>query len=318
MKIWKYLISFLFLTTILLWIVVFSLPDGNLHLIACDVGQGDAILAVYKNYQILTDGGTPDKKVIDCLGRHIPFWDREIEVVVSTHPQLDHFGGLIEVFKRYKVDYFIANALDSGTQDYEVLRKMVGSNGSHVVNPISGTTIRLGLMSYDIFWPTLAFLTSEGMPSLENKLSTFTSARDPNDFSIQAMLHLGNFSALLTGDIGENMSDLVSPYFPNVPAQYIKVPHHGSKYGLTQKLLEKYVIEKASAKVIGVISVGEKNSYGHPTKEILDLLNEYKIKTYRTDLPQDRTDLDHDIEVITDGKSFWTKKSGSSFSFNKN
>lgn len=318
MKISKYLLHFLFLTTILLWIVVFSLPDGNLHLIACDVGQGDAILAVYKNYQILTDGGTPDKKVIDCLGRHIPFWDREIEVVVNTHPQLDHFGGLTEVFKRYKVDYFIANALDSGTQDYEVLRKMVGSNGSHVVNPVTGTTIRLDLMSYDIFWPTLAFLTSEGMPSLENKLSTFTSARDPNDFSIQAMLHLGNFSALLTGDIGENMSDLVSPYLPNVPAQYIKVPHHGSKYGLTQKLLEKYVIEKASAKVIGVISVGEKNSYGHPTKEILDLLNNYKVKTYRTD-------LDHDIEVITDRKSFWAmpagrqaKKSGSSFSFNKN
>src|SRR3989344_3233979 len=198
-KIWKYLLGFLTLLTVLLWIVVFQLPDNNLHLITCDVGQGDAILAIYRDFQILTDGGTPDKKVIECIGRHIPFWDREIEVVVNTHPQLDHFGGLTEVFKRYKVDYFIANALDTGTQDYEVLRKMMGSNGSHVVNPVTCTTIRLDLMSYDIFWPSSAFLTSEGMPSLENKLSTFTSTRDPNDFSIQAILRLGDFSALLTG-----------------------------------------------------------------------------------------------------------------------
>lgn len=302
MQIFKYLLSFLVLTTILLWMVVFSLPDDKLHIITCDVGQGDAILAVYKNYQILTDGGTSDKKVIDCIGRHIPFWDRRIEVVVNTHPQLDHFGGLTEVFKRYKVDYFIANALDASTQDYQVLGKMVGSNGSRVINPVTGTTIRLGLMSYDIFWPSFAFLASEGMPSVQNKLGTFTSKRDPNDFSIQAILRLGNFGALMTGDIGENMSDLISPYLPNVPAQYIKVPHHGSKYGLTSNYLKWFM-----PKIAG-ISVGKKNSYGHPTKEILDLLNDYKVKIYRTDLMQDRTDKDGDIEVISDGNNYWVKK----------
>lgn len=304
-KVWKYLLGFLFLLAVLLWIVVFSLPDDNLHLVACDVGQGDAILAVYKNYQILTDGGTPDKKVIDCIGRHVPFWDREIEVVVNTHPQLDHFGGLTEVFKRYKVDLFLANALDVGTQDYEVLRKMVGSNRSHVINPVSGTSIRLGLISYDIFWPSYAFLTSEGMPSLENKLSTFTSPRDPNDFSVQALVSLGNFNGLLTGDIGMNLADDIYPNLPNVSVQYIKVPHHGSKYGLTQNYLKWFM-----PKIAG-ISVGKKNTYGHPTKEILDLLNEYEVKTHRTD-------LDGDIEVVTDGKSFWTKKSGSLFSFLRN
>lgn len=325
MQIWKYLTSFLILLTILLWIVVFNLPDNNLHLIACDVGQGDAILTVYKNYQILTDGGTPDKKVIDCIGRHVPFWDRHIEVVVNTHPQLDHYGGLTEVFKRYKVDYFIANALSASAQDYQVLRKEVGSKGVHVVNPTSGTTIRLGLMSYDIFWPSFAFLASEGMPSVQNKLGDFTSKRDPNDFSVQALVSLGNFNGLLTGDIGENMAELVFPYLPNKSVQYIKVPHHGSKYGLTQKLLEKYVpgglprsnpqhepftnsTEKASAKVIGGISVGEKNSYGHPTREILDLLNQNNVKTYRTD-------TDGDIEIVTDGKVFWAKKTGNLFSF---
>lgn len=295
MQIWKYILGFLLLLTTLLWLVVFNLPDNNLHLIACDVGQGDAILAVYKNYQILTDGGPPDKKVIDCIGRHIPFWDRNIEVVINTHPQLDHFGGLIEVFKRYKVDYFLANGLIASTQDYEVLRKMVGSKGVHVVNPTSGTSIRLGLMSYDIFWPSSAFLVTEGMPSIENKLSTFNSNRDPNDFSIQARLSFGDFGALMTGDIGENMADNVFPYIPKQSIHYIKVPHHGSKYGLTQNYLKWFVPK------VAVISVGKKNTYGHPTQEILDFLNKQNVKTYRTD-------LDGDIEVVTDGAKYWLKK----------
>lgn len=308
----KYIYSFLLLLFSLVWIIVFSLPDSNLHLIACDVGQGDAILAVYKNYQILTDGGTPDKRVIECLGRHLPFWDRHIEVVVNTHPQSDHYGGLTEVFKRYKVDYFLANPLTSSSQDYQVLIKWVGSRGVSVINPVAGTSVRLGLIHYDVFWPSNDFLASEGMASVQNRLGVFTSKRDPNDFSIQAILSLGSFDALLTGDIGLNMSDAVLSQLPTRSVEYIKVPHHGSKNGLTQKLLEKYVPnqnnQRSDPNVIGVISVGKNNSYGHPTKEILDLLKMANVKTFRTD-------LDKDIEVITDGKNFWRKNTGSLFSF---
>src|SRR5688572_14767306 len=106
----KYVFSLLVLVAIMVWTVVFQLPDDNLHIIACDVGQGDAILAIYKDVQILTDGGLPNGKVIECLSKHVPFWDDRIEVVVNTHPQLDHYGGLTSVFKKYNVDYFIANS----------------------------------------------------------------------------------------------------------------------------------------------------------------------------------------------------------------
>ncbi len=275
--------------------VVFQLPDNNLHIIACDVGQGDAVLAVYKNIQILTDGGIPNGEATECLSKHIPFWDREVEVVVNTHPQLDHYGGLTEIFKRYKVDYFVANALTASAPQYEVLRKEVGSNGTRIVNPISGTSIRGGLISYDIFWPSLDFLTTEGMPSIKNKLGTFTSKRDPNDFSVQARLSLGKFGALLTGDIGENVSDLVLPYIPEQTVDYIKVPHHGSRYGLTSNYL-KWFDPK-----IAVISVGKNNTYGHPTKEILDILNGKGLKTFRTD-------ISGEIEIVTNGDKYWIKK----------
>jgi len=278
----------------LIVISLFELPDDNLHIIACDVGQGDAILAIYKNIQILTDGGIPNGKVEECLSKHLPFWDREIEVVVNTHPQLDHYGGFIGVFKHYKVDYFVGNALSASASEYQVLRKEVGGSGTKVINPTTGMKIRYGLISYDIFWPSRDFLISEGMTGVENKLGTFSSKRDPNDFSVQAILSLGTFNSLLTGDVGANIADLVIPNLPTRNIQYIKIPHHGSKYGLTPNYLKEFVPKLA------VISVGKNNRYGHPTPEILDLLKSYEIKTLRTDEVGD-------VEVVTNGEKYWVK-----------
>ena len=98
MKTSKYLIYLLSLLTLLTWLAVFSLPDDKLHLITCDVGEGDATLITYKSSQLLIDGG-PNNKVIDCLSEHVPFWDRTLEVVVLTHPDYDHMKGLGAVFK---------------------------------------------------------------------------------------------------------------------------------------------------------------------------------------------------------------------------
>ena len=71
---YKYLINLLLLVVSLVWISVFMVDD-NLHIIACDVGQGDAILIQKNNTQILIDGG-PNKSVLDCLGSYMPFWDK--------------------------------------------------------------------------------------------------------------------------------------------------------------------------------------------------------------------------------------------------
>ena len=72
-------------------------PDDNLHLIACDVGQGDGLLLIYKDQQILVDAG-PDDSILSCLGENMPFWDREIEAALITHPQTDHMTGMVAVF----------------------------------------------------------------------------------------------------------------------------------------------------------------------------------------------------------------------------
>jgi len=276
----KYLFGFLALLLVGVWLAVFQLPDSNLHLIACDVGEGDAILAIYGDTQILTDAG-PNNRVLDCLARHIPFWDKEIEVVVLTHPDKDHYGGLAELFKSYQVDNFLINrqsvyteTRSAGTEQSEVLKGPAG--GTKIIG--AGTKVRAGKISLDILWP------EDLLPDKSDQ---------SNESSIISLLSFGSFAALLTADMPSSVSDRLVPRLA-LGIDYLKVPHHGSKNGLTASLLE---VMKPK---VAVISVG-KNSYGHPAEETLKILRDNDIKILRTDEVGD-------IEVVSDGMKFWLIK----------
>lgn len=297
---WKYLLAVLALICAAVWLALIFSPDEKLHLVACDVGQGDAILASYKNGQILVDGG-PDSKVLGCLSNHMPFWDRKIEVVILTHPQKDHFLGLIEVFKRYNVGLVVTTGLDSSSQEYQVLKEVVGGRGIKVAEARKGISVRLGLMQFDIVHPSEQFLRSEGVveeaDETEDPLGFLGVSSDVNKFSVVGVLRLGEFDALLTGDIDPEVCDLIAQQIilnDEEGIEYIKIPHHGSKNGLTEKLLE------AVNPKIAVISVGAKNRYGHPHKEVLEMLETYKTRVFRTDEMGE-------VEVVSDGKSFYVR-----------
>jgi competence protein ComEC len=273
---YRYIIQFLVLLAVGVWISVFQLPDNNLHIIACDVGQGDAILITFNNTQILTDGGA-NNRVLDCLSKHMPFWDREIELVILTHPDRDHSFGLIEVVRRYKIDNLLYNKLPSSSQEYQLLEREVGSRGIPTITPDIGKRIGIGLIYLDILHPS----------------ETFTSKKT-NDYSIVYKLTYSNFKAIFTGDIEQNVSNSLVNNYLMEDVNYIKIPHHGSRNGATHNLL------KASMPEIAVISVGEKNSYGHPHKDILEMLESLKVKVLRTDEVGD-------VEVITNGEEYWLK-----------
>src|SRR3990167_5984157 len=145
----RYIIQFLVLVAVGVCLAIFQLPDSNLHIVACDVGQGDAILILKGSGQILTDGG-PNNKVLTCLSKYMPFWDRDIELVISTHPDADHSTGLIDVVKRYNVGTFLTRAPE----------KEVGSGGINVIQPYSGMKLGLGLIYLDILHPPEGFESS--------------------------------------------------------------------------------------------------------------------------------------------------------------
>ena len=293
---WRYTLGFLALVAASLWFAVFSRPKDNLSVIACDVGQGDAILIQFQDTQILIDGGR-GRKVLDCLSSYMPPWDRKIELVVLTHPQLDHFGGLVEVVRRFDIDAFLVSGLDSEGEQYQVLKRELEQKSIKLLDPTKDTKISIGTIYLDVLWPSKEFvenyyLATESISS-EKVLGTFTSKKDPNDFSIVVNLSYGEFDALLTGDIGPDIMDGILATGLIGDVEYLKVPHHGSKNGLTKELLE------ASTPEIAVISVG-KNPWGHPHQEVINLLRDKGIKILRTDEVGD-------VEIKTDGKSWWLK-----------
>jgi len=271
-------VSILMLVTLSVWLAVFNI-DNNLQIIACDVGQGDAILIQQKSFQILVDGG-PNNKVLNCLGKHLPFWDRKIEVVILTHPDLDHYGGLVDLLKNYKIENFFTNGYTSSSQEYQVLEKEVGGKGLGGRYLKSGMVIRYDLIHLDILNPE-----DNNQEPINNNQTD-----GDNNQSIVILLNYGQFKALLTGDAEQEVSDRLSKLQKIQNIDYIKVNHHGSKNGMTENLL------KVTNPAIAVISAGVKNRYGHPSAEILEMLNKYGVKILRTDEMGD-------VVVKTDGKS---------------
>jgi competence protein ComEC len=293
MTLWKLWLSALFLSSLTLLTAAFSLSDSNLHLINCDVGQGDGAILVHKNMELIIDGG-PNNNFIDCLSKHMPFWDRTIELVILSHPQADHFQGLIEVFKRYKVEKFLISGLSASTKEFGVLENVVGGSTTQVLTAREGMQMRVGSIYLDILSPSEKLIIAKSQKTEAKVLGAFSSKADPNKFSVVALLSFNQFDALFTGDIDPEIEKEILLSENLRPVEYIKVPHHGSKNGLEENFLNAFHPE------VALISAGKNNSYGHPHKEILDLLEKYKVKVFRTD-------QDGEIEIVTNGKDYWLK-----------
>ena len=132
------------LTTILFLFVFFSQSDGKLHLVICDVGQGDAIfIRTPEGLDVLIDGG-PDKKVLDCLARHMSFWDKTLEAVILTHPDADHITGLVDVIKRYYVISFYTQANSGRTQIYKLFESTLAEKKLSARFVMRGDVLGLG------------------------------------------------------------------------------------------------------------------------------------------------------------------------------
>lgn len=289
-KYWILAMSVLGFMVLLIWYSVLSYSGNTVKIIACDVGQGDAFLITQKNFQLVIDGG-PNNNILQCLSDNMPFWDRVVDVVILSHPQKDHFAGLIDVFEAYEVKYFLTTPLDSGSKEWGVLKDLVGGRDTKVINPKEGDKYGFGLIYLDILWPTSEFLAENLIVENNNLavkqsdnstdiLGVYTSLKDPNEFSVVLIVSYKNFDALFTGDIGPSISDMLAEEFilsDNRRFEYIKVPHHGSKNGLTKNLLD------ALEPKVAVISVGKGNSYGHPHEETLKILGDKEIRILRTD-----------------------------------
>ncbi len=287
----KYLL--LIFTSLFLLVGIFfyqnaKLNDGKLHIIVCDVGQGDGILIrTPDGSDILVDGG-PDDSILNCLSSHMPFWDRTIELMVLTHPHTDHAAGLVDVLKRYTVLHFVTEKVLGQTATYKRLEDELAAQKLTAKYVFSGDRIDLADKTQLLtLWPSHEWLNSSGLQA-GNGTSDSVNL-DLNGFCLIQLLTYGNFKVLLTGDAGFITEDKIAAEVGKVDV--LKVPHHGSKTGMSDYFLTQ--INPSLA----IISVGANNRYGHPAQTALDLLKSHNIKTLRTD-------KNGTVEVISDGQTF--------------
>ncbi len=247
-----------------------------------DVGQGDSIFIETPSLRhILIDGG-PGNAVLSQLAKRLPFGQKSLDMIILTHPDLDHLGGLLQVIEKYKIDYIVWTGVVRGGANYELWLKLLEKskqNGSRVIVVNPKTQIKNGNVLMDIVHPLIDVSGQDFRPK-----------NDVNNSGIVLHLVYGKNTFLFTADISSKAEAMIIESKVNLESDVLKIAHHGSKYSSSEAFL------KAVHPRLAVISVGARNTYGHPTPIVLQRLQDLSITTMRTD--QDGT-----LEILGDGQS---------------
>ena len=218
-----------------------------------DVGQGDAtFIESPTGTQVLIDGGK-GSGVLGALSSTMGFFDRSIDMVIATHPDMDHIGGLTEVLIRYDVDTILMTENMSETPAFEAFLEQVKNEGATILYARRGQVFDLGMGAAGS--TTLSILFPNYDPAgLESNMS-----------SIVAKLIYGESEYLLTGDSPQEIEEyLVSIGSDILQSDVLKAGHHGSKTSSAESFVS------AVAPSYAIFSAGKDNSYGHPHREVVD------------------------------------------------
>ncbi len=214
-----------------------------------DVGQGDAIfIETPAGRQILIDGG-PDAGVLRELVQVMPWFDRSIDVVIATHPDQDHIGGLIDVLARYQVALIMGPDHSGDTPIAAAYQEAVRQESATVQYGTAGQVVDLGGGVY------LTVLSPAGDPS---QLETNTA-------SLVMKVTYGTTDFILTGDAPVGIEQYVGRrYGTFLESEVLKLGHHGSDTSTSAEFLA--LVEPQYA----VVSAGQDNRYGHPHPAVIE------------------------------------------------
>ncbi|MFC1788050.1 ComEC/Rec2 family competence protein [Patescibacteria group bacterium] len=236
-----------------------------------DVGQGDAIfIRAPGGEQILIDGG-PDSSILSKLGSIMLPWDREIDVVMFTHPDADHISGLIPVLERYQVKKIYETGARSRTQTAKRLDQLIKAEPAEHIFVTEKEELIIGELKIDFIHPEKPMLGEY--------------PKESNDSSLVIRLDYGQTSILLVGDATLAVEERIGQLSGDIDV--LKVGHHGSLSSTGSEFLNKIDPEFA------VIQVGLDNRYNHPHPAVYDRLLRHQTKVFRTD-------QDGDILLLSD------------------
>lgn len=260
---------------------LYHLFNPQLTIDFLDVSQGDASVIEFPGKQVCVIDAGKRSYFIDYGERVLtPFLRskgvKTINTVIATHPDVDHYGGLITVLKNFSVKKLMINGSSKRTYLYEKLLETAGNKGIPVYNIHRGEVLWIG--DYPFFVLNPPILRGLNVPS--------------NEGSIVLKFGYGDYSFLFTGDY-PNRIFKVPPDL--LDSDILKFPHHGAQFSNPRSFLTKVTPE------ITTISVGKDNPFGHPVRENIDILDSLGSQIYRTD-------RDGAIIIRTDGKTIDVEK----------
>lgn len=244
---------------VLVCLPAMALADLEVHFL--DVGQGDCAIIQCDGEYMVIDGGP--KSAAELVYSYIrnTLQTTRIDYVVSTHPHVDHIGGLAAVLNAAQVDLLLTPVLEWDSEAFRDMIKYADKQGTVISVPYQYDQMKLGGATVTILlcWP-----------------NAIQYGRT-NDSSIILRIDYGEISFLFTGDAEEWDEEMLFQDQVDLKADVLKVAHHGSIYSTSAEFLREVSPEYA------IISVGKNNKYGHPHQAVLDRLADIGTKTLRTD-----------------------------------
>lgn len=239
-----------------------------------DVGQGDCILIQVNNRNLLIDSG-PSSNRKDLLDYLENLNIKKLDYIIATHPHEDHIGNMDTIIKRYNIGSFYSPKVVTSSNTFESMISALVDNNLKI------TVLKKGVKGIDLG----KNVEIQVFSPLEN-----ISSDNLNDYSPIIKITFFNNSFLFTGDAEVSTESMIISENNNLNCDILKVGHHGSSTSTSSSFLASVNPS------VAIIPVGKNNSYGHPTPEVLSLLNSYNIRTFRTD-------INGTIIAISDGKN---------------
>lgn len=257
--------------TLLTGFSVHAAQPFELHLL--DVGQGQCVLIEADGHYMLIDGGgrSSSSFVVSYLKQQEV---ERLDNIALSHYDEDHMSGLVGVFTVFPVNQILLPSYVGEGALYQSFATAAVSNGAAIKHPLVGETFSLGNATVEVIGPVR------------------TDYAEENDRSLVFRITYGDVSCLISGDAEQESEwDMVNSG-RNISADIYVVGHHGSRTSTSEPFLDAVIPTYA------LISCGQGNSYGHPTAEVLQRLQERGIGMYRTD-------LQGTVILYSDGSSIW-------------
>ncbi len=285
----------IFLTIILIIILIFMIKQEDktidkfgdsqveqidrLEVIFLDIGQGDATLINFPDSQQMLVDCAIDARIIESLGRNMDFYDRKIDYLLITHPDLDHYGGCIDVLERFEIGHIIYNGFDKSYDDFWLT--FMQSVEQEISEGAKYTIIEKEDV-WEIADTQIHFMYPDHPIDLDSGIPGLNTDVGPNDTSIIFKLTHQDYDFLFTADGEEDLEHyLIETYGEQLDVEVLKAGHHGSG---TSSITE---FVSSTSPLYTIISAGKNNNFGHPSRRVLKRLERAGSRVLRTDLEGD-------------------------------